>query len=46
MKLGLTIHHVAPLMRGMLGSEPFRGPYPFGHECVAEVVEGGGAEKE
>jgi threonine dehydrogenase-like Zn-dependent dehydrogenase len=45
MKLGLAIHYLDPLVRDMLGSDPFRGPYPFGHECVAEVVECGGDVK-
>ncbi len=37
MKLGLALHYFDPLVRDMLGSDPFRGPYPFGHECVAEA---------
>jgi alcohol dehydrogenase len=45
MKLGLALHYLDPLVRDMLGSDPFRGPYPFGHECVAEVVECGGDVK-
>ncbi len=45
MKLGLAIHCLDPLVRDMLGNDPFRGPYPFGHECVAEVVECGGDVK-
>ncbi|HEX8066843.1 MAG TPA: alcohol dehydrogenase catalytic domain-containing protein [Thermoleophilaceae bacterium] len=27
----------------VLGNAPFEGPFPFGHECVAEVVEAGDA---
>ena len=27
--------------RGLFRNAPFRGPYPFGHECVAEVLEVG-----
>jgi alcohol dehydrogenase len=45
MKLGLAIHYLDPLVRDVLGSDPFRGPYPFGHECVAQVVECGGDVK-
>jgi len=45
MKLGLALHYFDPVVRDMLGSDPFRGPYPFGHECVAEVVECGGDVK-
>lgn len=45
MKLGLALHYLDPLVHDMLGSAPFRGPYPFGHECVAEVVDCGGDVK-
>ncbi len=45
MKLGLAVHYLDPLVRDMLGNDPFKGPYPFGHECVAEVVECGGGVK-
>ncbi len=41
MKLGLAIHYLDPLVRDLLGSDPFKGPFPFGHECVAEVTECG-----
>ncbi|MDB4991391.1 MAG: hypothetical protein JWN04_6569 [Myxococcaceae bacterium] len=30
------------LARGIFRNAPFKGPYAFGHECVAEVVEVGG----
>lgn len=34
--LGLAASwHLAP---AFLGKAPFQGPYPFGHECVAEVI--------
>jgi alcohol dehydrogenase len=45
MKLGLAIHYLDPLVRDLLGSDPFKGPYPFGHECVAEVIECGAEVK-
>jgi len=44
-KLGLAVHYLDPLVRDMLGNDPFKGPYPFGHECVAQVIECGGDVK-
>ncbi len=44
-KFGLAIHYLDPLVRDMLGSDPFKGPYAFGHECVAEVIECGSQVK-
>jgi len=36
--LGLALHYLDPIVRDLFGEQPFRGPYAFGHECVAEVV--------
>lgn len=43
LSLGMAIHHVDPLVRDILGNPPLKGPFAFGHECVAEVVECGSA---
>jgi threonine dehydrogenase-like Zn-dependent dehydrogenase len=38
-------HHLPEAIgqRGLFRNAPFRGPYAFGHECVAEVVAIGGS---
>jgi threonine dehydrogenase-like Zn-dependent dehydrogenase len=36
--LARALHLVDPLVLQTFGSPPFRGPFPYGHECVAEVV--------
>lgn len=38
-------NHLPPAIgqKGMFKNAPFKGPYAFGHECVAEVVEVGSA---
>ncbi|MFL6655508.1 MAG: zinc-binding dehydrogenase [Sulfurifustis sp.] len=41
LQLGVAIHYLDPLVREVLGDPPLKGPYAFGHECVAEVVECG-----
>ncbi|WP_028922090.1 alcohol dehydrogenase catalytic domain-containing protein [Pseudonocardia acaciae] len=42
----LRLAHAAGIvdrrLLGDLGRRPFTGPFPFGHECVAEVLEVGG----
>lgn len=38
-RIGLALHILDPLVRETLGVPPFEGPFPYGHECVAEVVE-------
>lgn len=43
LNVGIAIHHVDPLARDVLGDPPLKGPYAFGHECVAEVIECGSA---
>jgi threonine dehydrogenase-like Zn-dependent dehydrogenase len=29
---------IDPLFRETFGRRPFAGPFPYGHECVAEVI--------
>ncbi len=41
LQLGMAIHYIDPLTRDVLGNPPLKGPYAFGHECVAEVIECG-----
>ncbi len=38
-RIGLALHILDPLVRDTLGVPPFEGPFPYGHECVAEIVE-------
>jgi threonine dehydrogenase-like Zn-dependent dehydrogenase len=38
LQLGIAIHRIDPITRDVLGDPPLRGPFAFGHECVAEVV--------
>ena len=40
-RLGVAAHFLDPAALDSLGKRPFRGPFPFGHECVAEVTEVG-----
>jgi threonine dehydrogenase-like Zn-dependent dehydrogenase len=39
LRVGLALHLVDPLVKDTLGVPPFQGPFPYGHECVAEIVE-------
>lgn len=41
LKLGLSLRCIEPVVREMLGRNPFKGPTPFGHECIAQVIECG-----
>lgn len=41
MRIGLTAGHLDPTVRQVFGSRPYRPPFAFGHECVAEVIECG-----
>jgi alcohol dehydrogenase len=41
MQAGLALGLIDPVVRGICGPVPFRGPFAIGHECVAEVVETG-----
>ena len=38
MQVGLALHYLDPITIDMFGKQPFKGPIPVGHECVAEVV--------
>jgi threonine dehydrogenase-like Zn-dependent dehydrogenase len=39
LQAGLALGLVDPAVGRICGSVPFRGPFPIGHECVAEIVE-------
>ncbi|MGX1808997.1 zinc-dependent alcohol dehydrogenase [Nocardia sp. NPDC055321] len=41
MQLGLRAGVIDPVVGGICGPIPFRGPFGIGHECVAEVIEVG-----
>jgi threonine dehydrogenase-like Zn-dependent dehydrogenase len=38
LRAGLFFHMVDPVTTQVFGSPPFDGPFPIGHECVAEVM--------
>lgn len=38
---GVAVHFLDPKVLAAFGNQPFRGPYPVGHECIAQVVEVG-----
>lgn len=38
MQAGLRLGLIDPIVAGICGNVPFRGPFGIGHECVAEVV--------
>src|ERR1700722_2656931 len=40
LSVGAALHVIDPCVHA-LGERPFAGPFPYGHECVAEVVETG-----
>jgi threonine dehydrogenase-like Zn-dependent dehydrogenase len=39
LRIGLALHILDPLVKDTIGVPAFEGPFPYGHECVAEVVE-------
>jgi threonine dehydrogenase-like Zn-dependent dehydrogenase len=41
LRIGLALHILDPLVKDTIGVPAFEGPFPYGHECVAEVVEQG-----
>lgn len=45
LKIGKLLGIVDPMIFETFGKKFFEGPFPFGHECVAEVVEVGEAVK-
>ena len=38
MQAGLSLHYIDPVARKLFGNKPFKGPFPIGHECVAEIT--------
>jgi threonine dehydrogenase-like Zn-dependent dehydrogenase len=42
LQLGAALHVIDPEVRE-LGERPFAGPFAYGHECIAEVIDVGGA---
>lgn len=42
-QVGLALHYLDPVITDLLGSNPYQGPIPIGHECVAEVTQALGA---
>lgn len=45
LRIGLALHILDPLVKDALGIPAFEGPFPYGHECVAEVIELGSEVK-
>lgn len=43
MQVGMRVGLVDPIVAGICGPVPFRGPFGIGHECVAEVLDVGPA---
>jgi threonine dehydrogenase-like Zn-dependent dehydrogenase len=43
LRAGLALHVVDPLVKSTFGIPAFRGPFAYGHECVARVTEIGPA---
>jgi threonine dehydrogenase-like Zn-dependent dehydrogenase len=39
LRIGLALHVLDPLAKDTLGLPAFEGPFPYGHECVAEIME-------
>jgi alcohol dehydrogenase len=42
LQLGAALHVIDPEVRE-LGDRPFAGPFAYGHECIAEVIDVGDA---
>ncbi|MCO6005461.1 alcohol dehydrogenase catalytic domain-containing protein [Actinoallomurus purpureus] len=38
LQAGMALGLVDPVVKGICGKVPFRGPFPIGHECVAQVT--------
>jgi len=38
LQAGIALHYLDPITQNMFGRKPFKGPFPIGHECVAEVL--------
>ncbi|NGY64957.1 alcohol dehydrogenase catalytic domain-containing protein [Lentzea sp. NEAU-D13] len=43
LQAGMALGLVDPVVGGICGKVPFRGPFAIGHECVAEILELGPA---
>lgn len=43
MQIGVALHYLDPVTTDVFGKNPFKGPFPVGHECIAEVVSCGDA---
>ena len=43
LRAGIALHIIDKGVTDAFGTHPYRGPFPIGHECVAEVVEIGEA---
>src|SRR5471032_2827965 len=41
LRVGLALHILDPQVKDAFGLPAFEGPFPYGHECVARVVETG-----
>jgi threonine dehydrogenase-like Zn-dependent dehydrogenase len=37
-RLASALHLLDPLVKSSMGVPPFEGPFPYGHECVGEIV--------
>ena len=44
-KLGMALHYLDPVNRDLFGTDPCKGPFAVGHECVGEVYACGEAVK-
>ena len=38
MRAGLALHYLDPVITDFLGKNPYKGPIPVRHECIAEIV--------
>ena len=41
LKMGMGVHYIDPITKKIFGENPFKGPFPIGHECVGEIAEVG-----
>jgi threonine dehydrogenase-like Zn-dependent dehydrogenase len=37
-RIAAALHMLDPLVKSSMGVPPFEGPFPYGHECVGEIV--------
>jgi threonine dehydrogenase-like Zn-dependent dehydrogenase len=38
LQAGLSVHYVDPITKSLFGKKPFKAPFAFGHECIAEIL--------